>query len=114
MTEQVLGSTDLPKLATKKRQNLLAWGLGTAVVGTVILCAGYLMLANSTVIASSFLGATVFLGLPMTETDALRTHAAAFGSSMLIAYGALSIAVGIVLALRSRRATPGSRQADLG
>ncbi|MEE8524982.1 MAG: hypothetical protein V3T72_13690 [Thermoanaerobaculia bacterium] len=112
MTEKVLGSTDLPKLAAKKRQNLLAWGLGTAGVGSVILCTGCLMLSNSTVVASTFLGATVVFGLPMTEADALRIHAAAFGSSMVLAFGALSVAVGIVLALRGRGAATASRQTD--
>jgi hypothetical protein len=45
----------------------------------------------------------------MTEADTLRIHAANFASSMVLAFGALAVAAGIVLALRGDGARPADR-----
>jgi hypothetical protein len=102
-------STESPKLATRSRQNLLIWGMATIVMGIAIVGIGYLMLTNSAAVATNLLGAKLVLGLPMTEADTLRIHAANFASSMVLAFGALAVAAGIVLALRGDGARPADR-----
>jgi hypothetical protein len=104
MAENVRVSVDHPTTASQKHQTLVPWGFGTAVVGLMILCVGYFMMMDPTSVASKLLFAKLVLGEPLTEIDALKVHGAVLGASMVLAYGLLSVAVGIVLVVRGRKA----------
>jgi hypothetical protein len=104
MAEGIRPSIDRLTAAKHKQQKLVPWGFGTAVLGLMVLCVGCFMMMDPTTVASKVLFANVPLGQPVTEIDALKVHGAVFGASMVLAYGLLSVAVGIVLVVRGRKA----------
>lgn len=85
-----------------RRHGLLAWGVGTALTGLVIACVGFLMLTHHPSIAALF-GARLAFGMPWTSLDAQKIQVAAFGASMVLAYGAIVLGVGVAMVSRGHR-----------
>jgi len=76
------------------------------VVGALCIVIGFILFGNRVGLAETFLGAHSLFGIPLTNLDAAKVTAAAFGTGLLVLQGIVLAVVGAVQLSKSGTLAP--------